>query len=330
MKLKWLLAILAFFTLISCKKDPPVDNAQTGSNPSKIDLRTLAAQYVYNTTTELYFEILDDGGEDLLAVGICWSTKEQPTIADSSYSPGNKTGTYHTNAKNLKVDTRYYARAYATNRFGTVYGNRVSFITVPLLPGIPYPTASSITQTTALLQGRITDDGGSKVTERGFIWDTINDLRLTSRNRIAVGSDTGSFSTSISGLKPGFYYYFAAYATNKAGTSMNRSGFVAANPAPPTVVTSIGIAGSNVVAGGTITAAEGITITSRGIITIPDFRPELTSQTLFMGSGTGTFQGILWHAASGSRSRVQAFANYNFNYTGSGSVKGNIVELVVP
>jgi hypothetical protein len=326
-----ILTLLAVFAFVSCKKDPPASNVRVDDNPVKIELRTLAPGYVANYAASLFFEILDDGGEDLTAVGICWSLNQEPKITDSVYSPGKKTGSYNVRIEKLLVDTRYYARAFATNRFGTVYGNRVSFITNPLNPAVENAPSSSITQTSVVLAGRVTADGGARVTERGFFWDTV--LINTARaNKLVVGADTGSFSATISGLKPGFNYYYAAFATNKAGTTYQQLALKTLDPSPPTIVTTpISVSGTEVISGGTITAAEGITITERGIITIPDFRPELTSRRNPNGSGAGNFQSVIGPATSGSSYRIQAYAEFRYKSGLSGpTVYGQTLTFKVP
>jgi hypothetical protein len=63
----------------------------------------------------------------------------------------------------------YYVRAYATNINGTVYGNEIKFTTIanPLPKFITLSTTlpNSITQTSAISGGNITDDGGSPITD---------------------------------------------------------------------------------------------------------------------------------------------------------------------
>ncbi|MCF8429504.1 MAG: hypothetical protein K9G64_05170 [Bacteroidia bacterium] len=62
--------------------------------------------------------------------GVVWSTNTNPTIALSTKTNnGTDVGTYISNVKNLKANTKYYIRAYATNLAGTVYGNEESFTT---------------------------------------------------------------------------------------------------------------------------------------------------------------------------------------------------------
>ncbi|WP_194428404.1 Lcl domain-containing protein [Psychroflexus planctonicus] len=76
---------------------------------------------------------------------------------------------------------------------------------------------TNIGPTEADFSGDVTSDGGSAVTERGFVYDTSPSPNLTDNVEI-VGDGTGSFNTTITGLAIGQTYYVRAYATNNSGT----------------------------------------------------------------------------------------------------------------
>jgi len=62
--------------------------------------------------------------------GVCWSaTNATPTTADSKTADTVNYLTYTSKMKGLKVNTKYYVRAYATNSVGTGYGKVVEFTT---------------------------------------------------------------------------------------------------------------------------------------------------------------------------------------------------------
>jgi len=73
--------------------------------------------------------VTDDGGSSVTAKGICWSTSQNPTIADSNTNDGTGTGSFVSNLTGLAGNTTYYVRAYATNSLGTAYGNQLNFTT---------------------------------------------------------------------------------------------------------------------------------------------------------------------------------------------------------
>ncbi len=82
-------------------------------------------------TAVLGGDITNDGGGNITARGICWSsTTQTPTISDSKTEEGSGTGSYTSNLTGLEPGTPYYVRAYAVNSAGTAYGDVISFTTL--------------------------------------------------------------------------------------------------------------------------------------------------------------------------------------------------------
>ena len=79
--------------------------------------------------------ITDDGGLNVIARGVCWSTSPNPTLGDNHTTNGTGTGNFSSNITGLEISTTYYVRAYATTNAGTTYGNEVSFTTEALPEG---------------------------------------------------------------------------------------------------------------------------------------------------------------------------------------------------
>jgi hypothetical protein len=73
--------------------------------------------------------ITDNGGDTILARGICWSTSPNPTTANSKTVNGYGMGEYTSSMTGLTSGTTYYVRAYASNKNGTGYGPEISFAT---------------------------------------------------------------------------------------------------------------------------------------------------------------------------------------------------------
>ena len=72
-----------------------------------------------------------DGGAQISARGVCWSTNSNPTIADSKTVAGPTSYyAYTSTITGLTSGTTYYVRAYATNIVGTAYGEQISFNTL--------------------------------------------------------------------------------------------------------------------------------------------------------------------------------------------------------
>ena len=86
------------------------------------------------------------------------------------------------------------------------------------LPTVNTNTISAITSTTASSSGAITSDGGATVTARGICWATTN-APLSTGNFTSDGTGTGTFISNLTGLTPGTFYFYRAYATNSVGTA---------------------------------------------------------------------------------------------------------------
>jgi uncharacterized protein (TIGR02145 family) len=76
----------------------------------------------------------------------------------------------------------------------------------------------SITETTAVNGGNITNDGGSLITQRGACYST-SPSPTTANTTIISGSGAGTFTSNLNGLTANTTYYVRAYATNSAGTA---------------------------------------------------------------------------------------------------------------
>jgi uncharacterized protein (TIGR02145 family) len=93
-------------------------------------------------------QISNQGGASVTTRGICYSITGSPTISNSTVIAGSGTGSYQVNLTGLNSGTQYYARAFATNSFGTSYGNQVVFTT----------TGSSVSNCT----GKVKDIDGNE------------------------------------------------------------------------------------------------------------------------------------------------------------------------
>ncbi len=167
---------------------------------------------------------------------------------------------------------------------------------IPSWSGAAYPTLttstiSSITSTSANAGGNISSDGGAAVSARGLVYGTTSNPTL-SNTLLVIGSGTGSFLGTISGLTPNTTYYVRAYATNSAGTGYgNEISFQTLPVAVPTLVTTdaSGITQTTVTSGGTISNDGGATVTERGIVYGTSANPTTSNTKVTSGSGTGSF-----------------------------------------
>lgn len=110
----------------SCKKEtetPPVIKLPV--------ITTMAVSNVLENAASCGGHISDAGGGAITARGVCWSTEQTPTLADNVVSSSIVTDFFTCAITGLTVNTKYYVRAYVTNKGGTSYGKILSFTTQP-------------------------------------------------------------------------------------------------------------------------------------------------------------------------------------------------------
>ena len=180
---------------------------------------TSSATNISYTSATIGGNVTSDGGTNVTERGVVYSTMQNPTTANSKVISGNGIGSFTCNITNLHENTKYYVRAYATNKKGTNYGEQRSFTTKAYsLPSVTTSSATNISYTSATVGGNVTSDGGAAVTEHGVVYST-SENPTTANSKVTSGSGTGSFSCSLSNLQEGVTYYIRAYAINKKGIS---------------------------------------------------------------------------------------------------------------
>ena len=186
-------------------------------------LTTTTASAVTSSSATSGGNITSDGGTSVTARGVCWSTSQNPTTANSKTSNGTGTGSFTSSITGLSPGTTYYVRAYATNSAGTGYGDQVSFTTAAVLPTVTTTSFTNVTATSLTTGGNVTNDGGGAITARGVCYGTSPNPTIAG-TKTTNGTGSGAFTSALSGLTAGVTYYVRAYATNSAGTAYGKIG----------------------------------------------------------------------------------------------------------
>jgi uncharacterized protein (TIGR02145 family) len=162
--------------------------------------------------------VTSEGSAMVLERGICWSTATDPTLDDNKTLVSGGAGTFTSNMTDLQAATEYYVRAYATNSYGTGYGESVSFKTSGAKATITKPEASELTGVTAKLTGTVNPN--YMATAVVFEYGTTNSygqIAAASPGTIE-GSKVVTVYVTIQDLLPDNTYYYRIRATNQLGT----------------------------------------------------------------------------------------------------------------
>lgn len=237
-------------------------------------------------------EVIADGGETIIARGVCWNTAPNPTTSNSHTTDSIGVGTFISNITGLTASTTYYLRAYATNAAGTSYGDESTFTTLDMiLPTVTTDTLYNIMTSSAIARGTVVNDGNDAITACGVCWSTSPNPTITD-DHTSDNTGTGHFVSNITGLDPASTYYLRAYATNSIGTAYGEDiSFNTFAITLPTVSTNTvsDITSNSAIAGGNVLSDGGDTIIARGVCwsIYPD--PTVDDSHTTDGSGIGGF-----------------------------------------
>jgi uncharacterized protein (TIGR02145 family) len=90
-------------------------------------VETIGFSELASTSVKVTGKVINDGGANILALGICWGLEELPTIDNNKSSEALTNEEFTSTIVGLNAGSVYYARAYATNAAGTAYGEQISF-----------------------------------------------------------------------------------------------------------------------------------------------------------------------------------------------------------
>jgi hypothetical protein len=319
-----LIIIVGFIVTISCTNEFDYGKLQNA-------VKTVASSNIAQTTADVSGNVITDNGASLSARGICYSTSNNPTISDTKKIFATATlGNYTCTLDNLSPSTIYYARAYATNSYGTAYGASITFTTlVATVPIISSTTAANlVTATTAKTGGIITNSGASNVTSRGVCYSSTATIPTIANTKTIDGTGIGTFISSLTGLTANSTYYIRAYATNSIGTAYGDvKSFMTTNATIPNGVTTTTASSTTQTtcnSGGAILNDGGAAISSRGVCwSSTTTTPTILNTKSIDGTGVGTFISSLTSLTPGTTYYVRAYAT---NIVGT--AYGNTISFI--
>lgn len=209
-KLTQLIAISAVILLQSCGDD------EVAHAPK---VTTVNATEITFHSARLGGKVTSTGGAGIIAKGIVFATTPEPTLEiNDTTNQGGGAEAFTVTLTELLPNTTYYARAYATNKAGTSYGEEFSFSTQSGTPVVEL-NITDISYKKLTTHVQITDMGVSQTNLIGFAYSTTNPLpTLTDAMWNMVTADQ-SAEEILQGLEPGTKYYIRGMARNTQGMS---------------------------------------------------------------------------------------------------------------
>ena len=99
------------------------------TGPTEHILNTGSVSDIFSKNAKSTVLVVSDGGSSITEMGICLSTKINPSISDRIYYGSLSNMTNKILLSGLTYDSTYYIRAYAKNKVGITYGEVIVFTT---------------------------------------------------------------------------------------------------------------------------------------------------------------------------------------------------------
>lgn len=300
-----LLLCLTFSFFYNCKK-----------NEEPAVLTTAPVTDITASTAISGGNITSEGGSAITAYGVCWNTTVNPKVTDSKTTDGTGIAQFVSNMTYLQVGTTYHVRAYATNSFGTGYGEDVSFTTLGHAPIATTETATEVTGTTVVLNGTV--NANDLPTAINFEYGTTTSYgsKVVANQSPLRGNVNMKVSAFFYGLAQGTTYHFRIKAENSLGTVYGGDlTFTTLDFPTFSTATPVSITNNSAVSGGNITFDGGSAITDRGVCWSISENPTVECPKTSDGAHSGQFTSTLTELMPNTTYYVRAYALNSLGYS---------------
>ena len=278
--------------------------SNNGSKQLKIKARsvdvieTLDATDTDSHNVVLHGKIIRNLDPAITEYGFVYSKTETPTLNNGASKKSNsgtpQVGVYTMIADELDTETKYYARAFVTNREKTIYGNQISFTTISHVPEIIILDEPSKTATVISINYKVSG-GGLPLEEVGVCWGQEM-FPTKETNYLITGYEAKEYLTNITNLTPNTIYYIRIYAKNAEEEVYSSNIIIQTREGLPTVTTTIvgeNVTNTSAIGGGNVIDDGGYAVIERGVCWSSLPNPTIADSKTINGSGNGYFSSTI-------------------------------------
>lgn len=196
-------------------------------------------------------------------------------------------------------------------------------------PTVQTKEVDKVAETSAVVRGSVSDDGGGEVTSRGFCYGETSNPTIDGSLTAGSGSGVGGFERTIENLEPNTAYYVRAYAINEAGVSYGEEKTFTTlketpeQPEDPVVMTSdvTEITVATAICGGEVVDGGNAVVVVRGVCWSVISNPTVSDEYTVDGNGEGVFTSNISGLEHNTIYYVRAYATNANGVTSYGDEK---------
>ncbi len=226
------------------------------------------------------------------------------TVSQTTY---NRWGDYALLSVDPTDDQTFWFTSEYVKSGGTLKGTKIASFRFGNNPLVTTTAATSVTATTATLNGTVNPNGLS--TTYYFQWGTSTSYgNLTTSTSAGSATSTFPVTANITGLIPGTPYHFRLVAVNSDGTTNGNNFTFTTGAATVTTATISSITSTTAVSGGNVVSDGGLSVTARGVCWNTSANPTIANSKTTNGSGTGSFSSSITGLSANTPYFLRAYA----------------------
>ncbi len=265
---------------------------------ASMNISTQSPVNIYSTSANGKGNITSMGKLTPVAYGVCWNTTGMPTVSDNKIDKGatTQTGDFTCAMTGLTPNTLHYVRAYATNSATTVYGEELTFTTLPLQITSFSPVKGS-TGTTVTISG----SGFSTIPAENIVYfgDVKATVSASTNSTLTVTVPAGAGSVvPVSVVKDGSVLFSTSCSTPFFNVTITPSALLSYRK-------------TDVATGGTYATSTAIgDFNNDGYSDIVVTNSANNIVSVLLGDGKGTFAGAVNYTV-GTNPRTATVGDFN-------------------
>lgn len=311
-------ALTILCAITSCEKDNETTKAL-------IKISELSVTKVDKYTAEILGYVTNKDNREITTLGICYNTSGNPNVSDKYTTASNTNNQLNCVIENLKPNTTYFARAFATDLSGTVYSKQVEFTTQEIpLTQLQDITIDEVNSTSASFSGGLISTGESEISKLGICYGQ-QPLPDISNEHVLADCQKSTFDISIDNLTPNTKYFARAFATDDAGTVYSKEIEFTTTETPIIRlkdITASNITTTSAILSGGVLATGNSPISQLGICYGQQSSPDLSNHHVLANCQNTSFDITLTNLSPNTQYFARTFATDD-----AGTIYGNEITF---